>query len=111
MTMAKKKDPIAEAKALLTANGYEVKSRRPDPKIGDVVRFRDDGMDVLIAFHQTDAIERGDEYVFGGVPMHIGGYDDIYTEPMWIDRREWEQNDGAYEVVGHVDLTKYTKIH
>lgn len=107
--MAKKKDPIAEAKALLTANGYEVKSRRPDPKIGDVVRFRDDGMDVLIAFHQTDAIERGDEYVFGGVPMHIGGYDDIYTEPMWIDRNEWAKDDGQYEVIGHVDLTKYTK--
>jgi hypothetical protein len=110
----KKKDPIAEAKALLTASGYEVKAKRPEPKIGDVVRmYQDDESteDVLITVHQTDSHSADDVWNYGGVVVARGKYDDLYTDFMWIDRNLWAKDDGDYEVVGHIDLTKYTKIH
>jgi len=112
--MAKKKDPIAEAKALLTASGYEVKAKRTDPKIGDVVRmYQDDESpeDVLITVHQTDSHTAADVWNYGGVVVACGKYDDLYTDFIWIDRNKWAKDNGAYEVIGHVDLTKYTKTH
>lgn len=110
----KKQDPIEAAKKLLESKGYTVKTNRPDPRIGDVVRFRDDASDtlntVLITFHQTKPSALDDVWAFGGVHIHSGAYDDMFTESMWIDSVEWAKDDGQYEVVGHVDLSKFTTV-
>lgn len=102
---------IAAAKKLLEAEGYTLTKKRPDPRIGDVVRFHeDDGdYDVLITFHQTDAAERDESYDFGGVIVSEQGYDYQDTDNLWIDRNEWVKDDGQYEVVGHVNLDKWIK--
>lgn len=102
---------IAAAKKLLEAEGYTLTKKRPDPRIGDVVRFYgDDGdHDVLITFHQTDDATPDDVYDFGGVIVSEQGYADQYTEACWIDRDEWAKDDGQYEVVGHVNLDKWIK--
>jgi hypothetical protein len=111
----KKQDPIEAAKKLLESKGYTVKANRPDPRIGDVVKVWDEaGMKVLhtmlVAFHQTDSTGPDDTYHFGGVYVHSGTYDAMYTEPVWIDSVEWAKDDGQYEVVGHVDLSKFTTV-
>jgi hypothetical protein len=110
----KKQDPILAAKRLLESKGYTVKTNRPDPRIGDVVRFRDDTSDtlnsVLITFHQTEPTGPDDSFVFGGVHIHSGTYDTMFTESMWIDSEEWAKDDGQYEVIGHVDLSKFTTV-
>lgn len=108
--MTKKKNPIEEAKALLLASGYSVKSNRPDPRIGDVVLIASEGHEVLITFHQAPGATMDDVYVFGGVVVSRANYSDQNTDTYWIDRNEWAKDDGQYKVVGHVDLTKYTKI-
>ena len=110
----KKPLTIAASKKLLEANGYTVNKCREDPKIGDVVRMgRDNGdtMDILITFHQTDDATDDDIFDFGGVEVAIGTYDQLYTEPCWIDRDEWAKDDGQYQVVGHVDLSGFTKTY
>lgn len=110
--MSKYPKSITAAKKLLESNGYEVKMKRPDPKIGDVVRFDtdEDGIcDVLITFHQTDDTTIDDVYDFGGVVVSEGRWDDLNTDAHWIDREEWAKDDGQYTIVGHVDLSKYTK--
>ncbi len=108
----KKPLTIAASKKLLEANGYTVNKCREDPKIGDVVRMgRDNGdtMDILITFHQTDDATDDDIFDFGGVEVAVGTYKQLYTEPCWIDRDEWAKDDGQYQVVGHVDLSEFTK--
>ena len=113
----KKQDPIEAAKKLLERKGYTVKANRPDPRIGDVVRFRDEaGSDggklktVLITFHQIKPSALDDVWAFGGVYVHSGTYEAMYTEPVWIDSVEWAKDDGQYEVIGHVDLSKFTTV-
>ena len=110
----KKPLTVAAAKKLLEANGYTVNKRREDPKIGDVVRMDDgDGktMDILITFHQTDITGPDDVFTYGGVEVAVGTYHQLYTEPCWIDRDEWAKDDGQYKVVGHVDLSGFTKTY
>lgn len=106
---------IEEAKKLLQKEGYEVKKKRPDPRIGDIVRIKEsDGIltkvyNILITFHQTDNAAPDDMYDYGGVEISKGRYRDMDTEPIWIDRDEWAENDGKYTVIGHVDLDKWIK--
>jgi hypothetical protein len=111
-----KKSPILTAVDLLKKNGYTVTKKRADPRIGDVVRFRDeltDGVpdEVLITFHQTepDPGNTEDVWDFGGVIVSKKKWVEQYTEAMWIDRNEWAKDDGQYEVIGHVNLDKYMK--
>jgi len=103
------KREINAAMKLLKQEGYTVTKKRPDPRIGDVVRFTDDDgtYDVLITFHVLGRNE--DAYEYGGVTVSEQDYKDQYTEACWIDRNEWAKDDGQYEVIGHVDLTKWTK--
>ena len=108
----KKPLTVAAAKKLLEANGYTVNKRREDPKIGDVVRMDDgDGktMDILITFHQTDITGPDDVFTYGGAEVAVGTYKQLHIEPCWIDRDEWARDDGQYQVVGHVDLSRFTK--
>ena len=107
--MTKKKDPIEDAKALLLASGYTIKRNRADPRIGDVVWMAPGGQELLITFHQTDDATKADVYDFGGVIVSVTNYANQDTEIFWINRNEWAKDDGMYKVVGHVDLTKYTK--
>jgi mRNA-degrading endonuclease YafQ of YafQ-DinJ toxin-antitoxin module len=114
--MTKKKPTpsvIRSAKTLLEKNGYTVRKLRPHPQIGDIVRFRDTTtpMDVLIVFHQTDDATPEDVYDFGGVQVGRGTYQQLYTEPLWVDREEWQKDDGAYKIVGRIDLTSITFNH
>lgn len=80
----------------------------PIVRIGDLVRFHlDDGRIVLIVWslleHPSDGMSPdGDEYWYGGV--YVG--DTGYTESVWIDVLHWAINPEAYEIVGHIDLTK-----
>ena len=111
-----KKSPIQTAVDLLKKNGYTVTKKRADPRIGDVVRMRDeltDGVpdEVLITFHRTDPdpANTDDVYDFGGVIVSKQNYDHQYSEALWIDRKEWAKDDGQYEVIGHVNLDKYVK--
>ena len=110
----KKQDPTEAAKKLLESKGYTVKANRPDPRIGDVVRFKDaqnlELYNMLVTFHQTDSTGPDDVYRFGGVYVHSGTYEAMYTEPVWIDSVEWAKDDGQYEVIGHVDLSKFTTV-
>ena len=103
---------INAAKKLLEKAGYTVTMNRPDPRIGDVVRFKSSDStyeDMLITFHQLDPATADDVYDFGGVIVSEKRYADIYTEPCWIDRDEWAKDDGTYEVIGHVNLDKWIK--
>lgn len=104
---------INRAKRLLEKNGYTVAKYRPDPRIGDVVRFHegDKPYDVLITFYQTDSVTPEDVYAFGGVQVGRGTYLQLCTEPLWIDQNEWQKDDGQYEVIGHIDLSGITLIH
>ena len=109
----KKQDPIEAAKKLLESKGYTVKTNRPDPRIGDVVKFKDDYAKLntmLVTFNQTDSTGPDDVYRFGGCVVHSGTYEAMYTEPVWIDSVEWAKDDGQYEVIGHVDLSKFTTV-
>ena len=109
--MTKKKTPIEAAKALLEKNGYTVKAIRPDPKIGDVVRtYEDDGSynDVLITFREIDNSAHGDGFEFGGVAVSEAKREDQYPDMLWIDSAKWAKDDGQYQVIGHVDLSKFT---
>lgn len=114
--MKKKQDPILAAKKLLESKGYTVKVNRPDPRIGDVVRVwawedkRGVLCDMLVTFNQTDSTGPDDVYRFGGVYVHCGTYEAMYTELVWIDSEEWAKDDGQYEVIGHVDLSKLTTV-
>ncbi len=98
-----KKSPIQTAVDLLKKNGYTVTKKRADPRIGDVVRVRDDDADVLITFHDITVTT----YVFGGVVIAKGVTPE--SDAYWIDRNEWAKDDGQYEVIGHVNLDKYVK--
>ena len=93
-----KKSPIQTAVDLLKKNGYTVTKKRADPRIGDVVRFRDLDMNVLITLHDPASTN----YKFGGVVISK-------RTVRWIDRNEWAKDDGQYEVIGHVNLDKYVK--
>ena len=104
-----KKSPIQTAVDLLKKNGYAVTKKRADPRIGDVVRFRDEKADLLITFHQTDRQTPDDSYTFGGVIVGRNVYAKLYVDNLWIDRNEWAKDDGQYEVIGHVNLDKYVK--
>lgn len=93
---------------LLKQQGYTVTKVRPDPRIGDVVRFHGEGpYDVLITFHELGRNE--DAYEYGGVVVSEQKYIDQCSEALWIDRNEWAKDDGQYEVIGHVDLTQWIK--
>ena len=102
---------IAAAKKLLEAEGYTLTKKRPDPRIGDVVRFYgdDEDYDVLITFHQLDDATPEDTYDFGGVIVSERKYEYQHTDSMWIDRDEWAKDDGQYEVVGHMNLDKWIR--
>jgi hypothetical protein len=114
MATRKKQDPILAAKKLLESKGYTVKAVRPDPRIGDVVRIWENGggvlCNMLVTFNQTDSTGPDDTFRFGGVYVHSGTYEAMYTEPVWIDSEEWAKDDGQYEVIGHVDLSKFTTV-
>lgn len=106
------KAQINAAMKLLKNEGYTVNKKRPDPRIGDVVRFNCDSegpYDVLITFHQTTPANNMDCWDYGGMEIIERPYDNMNTEACWIDRNEWAKDDGQYEVIGHVDLTKWIK--
>jgi hypothetical protein len=106
------KAQINAAMKLLKKEGYTVNKKRPDPRIGDVVRMEGDRgelIDLLITFRQIDSATLEDVYEYGGIVVSEQTYMDQYTDSMWIDRNEWAKDDGQYEVVGHVDLTKWIK--
>ena len=112
MSTKTSKTAINAALKLLKKEGYTVEKKRPDPRIGDVVRMHyDDGTfdDVLITFHQLDRNGPDDVFPFGGVVVSERKYNDQYTEAMWIDENEWARVDGQYEIIGHVNLDKWIK--
>ena len=80
----------------------------PIVRIGDLVRFHlDDGRIVLIVWSRLEHPHEGmspeaDEYWYGGV--YVG--DTGYTESVWIDVLHCAIHTEAYEIVGHIDLTK-----
>jgi hypothetical protein len=112
--MSRKPNPILTAKRLLEKNGYRVTPIRPDPQIGDIIRFwyADSTCDdVLITFHQTNDVTPEDVYDFGGVVVAQCTHRQMDTDNYWINRNEWQQDAGDYELVGHVDLSGFTLKH
>lgn len=101
--MTSKKD-ITAAKRLLERNGFEVKAKRPEPRIGDI--FEIDGYKVLITFHQLDSVGPDDTYRWGGVKVHEGFYKDMYTEALWIDSEKYHSNPNSYKYLGCIDLSE-----
>jgi hypothetical protein len=101
--MTSKKD-ITAAKRLLERNGFEVKVKRPEPRIGDI--FDIDGHAVLITFHQLDSAGDGDTFYWGGVKVHEAKYEESHWESMWIDSEKYHKDPNSYKHLGHIDLSK-----
>jgi len=101
--MTSKKD-ITAAKRLLERNGFEVKVKRPEPRIGDI--FQIDGYKVLITFHQLNSTGPDDTYYWGGVKVHESNYENSYREPLWIDSEEYHSNPNSYKYLGNIDLSE-----
>jgi hypothetical protein len=101
--MTSKKD-ITAAKRLLERSGFEVKVKRPEPRIGDI--FEIGGDVVLITFHQLDKASDDDTLMWGGVKVHEAKYIDSYWAPVWVDSDEYHSNPNSYKHLGHIDLSK-----
>lgn len=99
-----KNEDIERALKLVEANGYTVTKKRHDPQIGDVVRCREEGRDVLITLHDTESTR----LPFGGGEIMKGP--NIYMNHIWIDANLWAKDKGHYTVIGHVDLSKFVTV-
>lgn len=76
----------------------------PKVKVGDIVRFNTDGdpYAALICWEIPDTEKDDDHWWWGGVV--VGDHEN--KEAVWINILHWLQEPDAYDIVGHINLSK-----